>query len=31
MAKVVGKGPMNHAKCVEFWGAETDVCKEFPN
>jgi len=31
MAKVVGKGPMNHAKCVEFWGTETDVCKEFPN
>ena len=29
MAKVVGKGPMDHAKCVEFWGAETDVCKEF--
>ena len=30
MAKVVGKGPMNHAKCVEFWGSETDACKEFP-
>jgi hypothetical protein len=30
IAKVVGKGPMNHAKCVEFWGSETDVCKEFP-
>jgi hypothetical protein len=29
-AKVVGKGPMNHAKCVEFWGSETDACKEFP-
>src|ERR1700719_114559 len=30
IAKVVGKGPMNHAKCVEFWGSETDACKEFP-
>jgi len=29
MAKVVGKGPMDHAKCVEFWGSETDACKEF--
>jgi mono/diheme cytochrome c family protein len=28
MAKVVGKGPMDRAKCVEFWGAETDACKE---
>jgi Cytochrome C oxidase, cbb3-type, subunit III len=30
-AKVVGKGPMNHAACVEFWGSDVDVCKEFPN
>ena len=30
IAKVVGKGPMDRAKCVEFWGSETDVCKEFP-
>ena len=29
IAKIVGKGPMNHAKCVEFWGSETEVCKEF--
>ena len=29
-AKVVGKGPMDHAKCVEFWGSETDACKDFP-
>src|SRR5207253_10811599 len=28
IAKIVGKGPMNHAKCVEFWGSETEVCKE---
>lgn len=30
LAKVVGKGPMDHPKCVEFWGSETDACKEFP-
>ena len=29
-AKMVGKGPMNHDKCVEFWGSETDACKDFP-
>jgi Cytochrome C oxidase, cbb3-type, subunit III len=28
MARVVGKGPMDHAKCVEFWGEDTEVCKE---
>jgi mono/diheme cytochrome c family protein len=28
MAKVVGQGPMDHAKCVEFWGSDTDVCKD---
>ena len=28
IAKIVGKGPMNHAKCVEFWGSETEACKE---
>jgi hypothetical protein len=31
LAKVVGKGPMDHAKCVEFWGSDVEVCKEFPN
>jgi mono/diheme cytochrome c family protein len=30
IAKVVGKGPMDRAKCIEFWGSETDVCKTFP-
>ena len=29
MAKIMGKGPMDHAKCVEFWGSETDACKDF--
>ena len=30
IAKIVGKGPMDHAKCVEFWGSETDACKAVP-
>jgi len=29
MAKIVGKGPMDRAKCLEFWGSDTDVCKGF--
>src|SRR5262245_28714277 len=28
-AKVVGKGPMDRAACIEYWGSEVDVCKEF--
>ena len=28
--KVIGKGPMDHAKCIEYWGSDQDVCKEFP-
>jgi hypothetical protein len=27
-AKVIGKGPMDHAACVEYWGSEVDVCKD---
>ncbi len=30
LAKIVGKGPMNHAKCLEFWGSESGDCSEFP-
>ena len=30
-ARVIGKGPMNRAKCKEYWGAEVEVCGEFPN
>jgi Cytochrome C oxidase, cbb3-type, subunit III len=29
MAKVVNKGPMDRAKCVEFWGSDLDACSEF--
>ena len=28
--KVVGKGPMDRAKCIEFWGSDVDVCGDFP-
>ena len=29
MEKVVGKGAMDHAKCVAYWGSEVDACKDF--
>ena len=28
--KVVGRGPMDRAKCIEYWGADVDACREFP-
>jgi mono/diheme cytochrome c family protein len=28
-AKVVKQGPMDHAKCIEFWGSEVEACDEF--
>jgi len=30
IAKVVGKGAMDKAKCIEFWSSEADVCKTLP-
>ena len=27
-AKVVGKGPMTRAACVEYWGSDVDACKD---
>ena len=29
LAKMVGKGAMDRAKCIDYWGADLDVCKEF--
>jgi hypothetical protein len=29
LAKIVGKGPMDHAKCVEYWGSDVEACAEF--
>jgi hypothetical protein len=28
MAKVVGKGPMDRAKCIEYFGSEVEACKD---
>ena len=28
-AKVVGQGAMDRAKCIAYWGADSDVCREF--
>jgi hypothetical protein len=30
LVKIAGKGAVDHAKCVEFWGSDVDVCKQFP-
>jgi hypothetical protein len=27
-AKVIVKGPMDRAKCIEYWGSDTDVCRD---
>jgi hypothetical protein len=29
LLKVVGKGPMDRDKCIEYWGADVDACREF--
>ena len=29
-AKIVRKGAMDHAKCVDFWGSDVEACGEFP-
>ena len=32
LAKVVGQGPMDREKCIDFWGEEARVCRtEFPD
>ena len=28
LAKVVGKGPINRAQCVDFWGSDVETCKD---
>ena len=30
LTKVVGQGPMDRAKCIDFWGEEVDVCNDLP-
>src|SRR6266568_877865 len=29
-AKIIGKGPMNRARCIEYWGEEVEACGELP-
>ena len=29
-AKIVGKGAMDRAKCIDYWGTEVEVCNELP-
>jgi mono/diheme cytochrome c family protein len=29
LARIVGQGPMDHAKCVQFWGEDVEVCRDF--
>ena len=28
--KVIGQGPMDRAKCIDFWGEEVEVCTDLP-
>ena len=28
MAKIVRKGPMDHAKCIDFWGSDVEACRD---
>ena len=29
LARVVGKGPMDRARCVEYWGTDNEICTQF--
>jgi hypothetical protein len=29
LAKIVGKGPMDRAKCIDYWGSDVEACGEF--
>ena len=28
LARIVGRGPMDRTKCIEYWGSEVDACRE---
>ncbi len=30
-AKIIGKGPMNRARCAEYWGSEVELCRGLPD
>jgi mono/diheme cytochrome c family protein len=29
LAKMIGKGPMDREKCVDYWGSDVELCGEF--
>ena len=29
-AKVIGQGPMDRAKCIDYWGSDVNVCADLP-
>jgi hypothetical protein len=29
LAKIVGQGPMDRAKCIDYWGSDVEACSEF--
>jgi hypothetical protein len=29
-AKIIGKGPMDRAACIDYWGSAVDACNELP-
>ena len=29
LLRIVGKGPMDRAKCIDYWGSDVDACREF--
>jgi Cytochrome C oxidase, cbb3-type, subunit III len=28
LAKIIGKGPMDRTKCVDYWGSDVELCSE---
>src|SRR5947208_1479838 len=28
LAKVIGKGPINRAQCIDYWGSDVGACKD---
>ena len=28
LAKIIGKGPMDRAKCIDYWGSDVEACKD---
>ena len=30
LARIVGKSPMDRAKCIEYWSSDVEACSDFP-